>query len=525
MRIVQSFWSCNKSLTKDGFGWLTPQYHIMAWTLSCLKLKEHYDDLHLYTDTNGSSVLIDYLKLPYKKVHRSYDKLNQHNENLWALPKIMTYAAQDVPFIHVDGDVFIWDKFDGRLEGADLIAQNFETGTQYYKRHMDEVRKEIKYIPNLLRNELNKESISSYNAGIFGGNDLSFIKSYCVAALKLVEKNYPGGCNDIASANFNILFEQILFYCLSNAANKKVACFYPESVEDNGYGCDQFSDFTVVPYRLKYLHLIGGKKRKNEICTLMSRILFQEYPEYFYKITALFKDDHTNFDKKIKPFFERSVQAHLPKRENADSVMDLRKYCKTQQAINLLKDKMQVWTSSEIIDIAKNSDSTLVQSTFLFESQLADLLEEWTKIPAQELVDLEEDASRSWLFMNCLKEERLNLVLKINPYLEIIEDSFDWHMEVKQHVNENLINGLNEILGLAYIPQLFFMGHSAIVIDELDFNLLVFLQQPITFKCLLQDMQALFVTKDKVRNREDIYNLAVMKLQKLIIKKCVLLIK
>jgi len=80
-------------------------------------------------------------------------------------------------------------------------------------------------------------------------------------------------------------------------------------------------------------------------------------------------------------------------------------------------------------------------------------------------------------------------------------------------------------LGLAYIPQLFFMGHSAIVIDELDFNLLVFLQQPITFKCLLQDMQALFVTKDKVRNREDIYNLAVMKLQKLIIKKCVLLIK
>ena len=122
------------------------------------------------------------------------------------------------------------------------------------------------------------------------------------------------------------------------------------------------------------------------------------------------------------------------------------------------------------------------------------------------------------------QEERLKLVLRINPYLEIIEDSFDWHMNVKEHVNENLINGLGEILGLAYIPQLFFKGHSEIVIDELDFNILVFLQQPITFKSLLQSMQKLFVTENKERNQEDIYNLAIIKLQKLILKKCVLLV-
>jgi hypothetical protein len=47
MRIVQTFWSGGKSLLQDGFGWLHPEYNLMSWALSCLSLREHYDEVAL----------------------------------------------------------------------------------------------------------------------------------------------------------------------------------------------------------------------------------------------------------------------------------------------------------------------------------------------------------------------------------------------------------------------------------------------------------------------------------------------
>lgn len=49
-KTVQTLWTGHKSLVRDSFGWLEPQYHLMAWALSCLMLRESYDDVELYTD-------------------------------------------------------------------------------------------------------------------------------------------------------------------------------------------------------------------------------------------------------------------------------------------------------------------------------------------------------------------------------------------------------------------------------------------------------------------------------------------
>ena len=104
MRIVQTFWSGGKSLLQDGFGWLHPEYNLMSWALSCLSLREHYDEVALYTDSEGKRILIDKLHLPYTEVNVIFDDfpcLPQH----WALAKIKTYSIQTRPFLHVDGDV------------------------------------------------------------------------------------------------------------------------------------------------------------------------------------------------------------------------------------------------------------------------------------------------------------------------------------------------------------------------------------------------------------------------------------
>ena len=53
MRIVQTFWTAGQDPLKHAFGWLHPEYNLMSWALSCLSLREHYDEVALYTDSVG----------------------------------------------------------------------------------------------------------------------------------------------------------------------------------------------------------------------------------------------------------------------------------------------------------------------------------------------------------------------------------------------------------------------------------------------------------------------------------------
>ena len=144
MKIIHSYWS-KPSHSKNGIlaenryngGWLALKYHYMSWALSCLKFKEFYEDVELYTDQEGKELLIDLLNLPSSKVHISLDELNYLPEQMWALPKIFTYSLQTEPFIHADGDVYIWRKFDNHFEQSPLIAQHLENSFAYYKEALD----------------------------------------------------------------------------------------------------------------------------------------------------------------------------------------------------------------------------------------------------------------------------------------------------------------------------------------------------------------------------------------------------
>ena len=68
MKAIQTFWTCNRSLLEHSFYWKGPQCHLMAWALSCLSLREHYDEVVLYTDSNGYKVFGELLQLPYTDI-------------------------------------------------------------------------------------------------------------------------------------------------------------------------------------------------------------------------------------------------------------------------------------------------------------------------------------------------------------------------------------------------------------------------------------------------------------------------
>lgn len=185
MKIIQSFWTGKHSVVYS-FGWLSNKYHYLSWILSCNQLRKYYDEVELFTDSLGYSILIEKLKLPYTKVHIVLDELNIYDDNLWALAKIKSYSLMNEPFLHIDGDVFIFEPFDKNLMGSNIITQNIETTSDYYWDMWSKIKPQLNFIPEIMNNYDNQFHNKAYNMGIFGGNEISFIKCYTDASFNFV---------------------------------------------------------------------------------------------------------------------------------------------------------------------------------------------------------------------------------------------------------------------------------------------------------------------------------------------------
>jgi hypothetical protein len=296
MKIVQTFWiDQGTDPFISSFGWCSPKYHLMSWALSCLQLHKFYDNIELITDTKGKELLVDILKLPYKKVRIELDHSKFDTSlDLWVMKKIYSYSLHDEPFLNVDGDVFIFKSFPEKLLTEKLIAQNIEQGFWYYKELVKIINDRFTDVPQLIKNELNDFENSGANAGIIGGADLRFFSSYYSFVKNFVEKN-----RSVAeqlpfnvSGKYNMFIEQLIFFAL--AKDKRVPINYlfdPVSNPD----FDGYADFHCLPEEISYIHALGDFKKNPWVCDQLSKRLFLDYPAYFYKIESLFFENHDNF--------------------------------------------------------------------------------------------------------------------------------------------------------------------------------------------------------------------------------------
>lgn len=298
MKIVQSFWTAGKDATNYNFGWLSPLDHYLSWILSCNLLRKQYNHVSLVTDQQGYHILVEELGLPYTEVDTCLDSLVEYKSHLWALAKIKAYSIQREPFIHVDGDVFIWEPIDIPLEGNDIIVQNRESISDYYRTMWKSIKPIIKDIPILLRPFDQKRNGGAYNMGIFGGKDISFIKEYCKESFKFVDKNIIE-MNRLEDININIFFEQVLLYEITKKKKKNVATYIKEDIGDNQY--INFGNFDEVPDRRKYLHLLGFYKQQQIVSLKLRAYVVKHYPEYYRKLEELLHLSPTLCEVNVKP--------------------------------------------------------------------------------------------------------------------------------------------------------------------------------------------------------------------------------
>jgi hypothetical protein len=292
MKVIQSFWSQNKpDVINCSFGWMAPQYNWLSWILSANQLAKYYE-VELYTDQKGYEVLIEKLQLPYTKVHVVLDELNHYHSDLWAIPKIKAYSLQQEPFLHVDGDVFIWEPFPEALMGAGLIAQNMESTTLYYKNMWDEIKPKLEYIPTEMDKYVYGINNSACNMGIIGGHDIDFFQTYAATAFEFVDRNQAVWHN-INGFNFNIFYEQLLFHEQAMIQNRTVDFLIDGITEDNNYV--GFGDFDKVPKQKTYLHLLGVYKTNMRVSKMMEAYVIKEYPQYVERLAKLYPKSYPAF--------------------------------------------------------------------------------------------------------------------------------------------------------------------------------------------------------------------------------------
>ena len=293
MRIVQTFWTAGQDPLKHSFGWSHPQYNLMSWALSCLSLREHYDDVELYTDSAGYHILIEVLGLPYTKTHVVFDdfKCLPHH---WALAKIKTYSMQTEPFIHVDGDIYVPKPLPKDVEDAPLVAQNREIGTSYYKWMMDCILsyKDI-IIPDYIKVGLSTDSVASYNMGMFGGKDIEFIHDYCAEVFLFMDSNSMNDSSIKHSAvDCNVFFEQVMFAVLADISQRQVFNILGRPMIDEGY---MAKDFCALRYyeEKPFFHILGGHKRNQGVSNMIEGTLIRKYPKFYHYIAKLFYQRHS----------------------------------------------------------------------------------------------------------------------------------------------------------------------------------------------------------------------------------------
>ncbi|MBB3188344.1 DUF6734 family protein [Microbacter margulisiae] len=277
MKVIQSFWGGQHKSIQNSYGWLDYKFHWLGWMLSCHQLVKYYNDVELYTDEFGYDILICKLHLPYTKVHVILDELNNLPNDLWAMAKIKTYSMQKEPFLHVDGDVFIFEPFPEEFINSPLIAQNREFTTTYYRVMWDKIYPNLEYLPEQMESFHQGRNNLAYNMGIVGGNDVSFFKRYSRLSSDFVYQNSQIW-DKINLFNFNVFFEQVLFCECADSEEKTIDVLINGDIGDNEY--TGFGDFDAVPDNRRYLHLIGVFKRDAWTCYKMLQYCWYHHPEW-----------------------------------------------------------------------------------------------------------------------------------------------------------------------------------------------------------------------------------------------------
>lgn len=287
MRAVWSFWS-KPYRAGRGSRWLSDYHARLAWGLSVELARRHYPDTTLVTDDDGAELLVDRLKLPFRSISLELNTLDDRDPGWWALGKLHAYRLQTEPFVHIDSDVFLWNRLPAELERAAVFAQSPEVfGPEregwYPLRAVERTFAESGWLPDAWKAySARRSALEAACCGIVGGNRLDVLREWAELGVRVAEapENAAGWAAWADKGYCNVLIEQFLLNAvverrrelewLADDANLRVAYLFPSDA-------DAYDDAQAEARG--YTHLIGGAKANPELMGDLEARMHADYPE------------------------------------------------------------------------------------------------------------------------------------------------------------------------------------------------------------------------------------------------------
>jgi hypothetical protein len=539
MKIIQTLYANNNLPTfSNRFGWLRPEYHLMSWALSCLQIKKFHKEVHLYANTSGADLLVNQLKLPYDSVNISHDSLVMTNENLWALPKIFTYSLQKEPFLHIDGDVFLFEAFPDDFLEKDLIAQNIEEATKFYQTTQTELMSNFEYFPDCVRKDFYSEKpINAVNAGILGGQNIRFFQNYTDLAFTYIENN-ADNLPKINVNKFNVFFEQHLFYSLAVQEKIPISVLFNEKINDNEY--EGFGNFHEVPFKRHYLHLLGTYKNHLHTCMQMANKLRQLHPNYYYQIITLCKQNDIQLLTDCYADSNLSTLTNYQKFHNkAKNIYQNLRFLpkKTQESRDLkgfeeLDNIEKIITLKNIINQIDYTDKPFtkneLQADFqLFAEKIAIILKQHLSTEYLYGRDIEAGNWYSLIFEHEKNIQDVQIIKCNEP--TIITSDYDWanilnkvllsDVRIRFYESFEISKGnFNTLI----VPEVYIEKFSLYDMENMDVIILQILTKSMTIKDLFIEIQQYF-DADVIKNHaQKVFDFLIVLLKQLVLKKAIM---
>ncbi|GGJ35534.1 DUF6734 family protein [Neoroseomonas lacus] len=285
-RAVWSFWS-KPYRAYYHRAWHSELTHLLSWALSVAEAANHYPITCLHTDSTGAELLVDRLKLPFRRVELTLDLLDAEDDlEWWVLGKLSTYATQTEPFVHLDSDVILWKPLPPHLTQTAIFAQNperfsFEEQSLYrIDAFMRGIVQGDGWVPPQWAEYAARQVNRAICCGILGGNDTALLARYAALAMEVVRHPRNRPIFPSLGVRDNILVEQYFLAAFLDwharhapgGAAASVGFLFPSSN-------DAFDPREAE--RVGYTHLIGDTKANPDVAARLAARVRRHHPRLY----------------------------------------------------------------------------------------------------------------------------------------------------------------------------------------------------------------------------------------------------
>ena len=246
--------------------------------LSVLCASRLFKEVQIISSSWGVE-LFKKLKFPATDYSNKLDEMSSVSKYFWAYGKILAYCEQTTPFIHIDNDVFLWEKLPDRILNAPLCFQSHEPfkeeGYKYY--HFLKSAFDVAPVrPRAIVNNNIKDY--AYNCGICGGTNIKFFKELlkCSSEYIFAPENQDLFFKDFRDIiiHQNLMHEQYFIASLvkKHRLRRKVQVLNKNALK--------------IVDDIKYTHLWGTTKRNRGMMGRVRMRLMEEDNKLFNRVNA-----------------------------------------------------------------------------------------------------------------------------------------------------------------------------------------------------------------------------------------------